>query len=253
MSFRGVTWHIQRRFSEFARLHERLLREPQLPAMNLGSSKSLCKPVVPDLPPRRWFGRFEENFLNERLFALRGLMEGVLVFNSIAERPALSEFLDIFVHVPNLDSSGLCGYGEQDDGEEATETNRLVALEEEFAKALIDVSRTGTDPILWAEALLQKSKLLRSCDYFKAHAPHLKLYFRDEVPRAVNHDESSIIEALSLPPCDPSDVQGHSELDQCMMMVMDNLHSMGKATVGLGEHDEEQDLVCHLHPSSAIS
>ncbi len=253
MSFRGVTWHIQRRFSEFARLHERLLREPQLPAMNLGNSKNLCKPVVPDLPPRRWFGRFEENFLNERLFALRAFMEGVLVFNSISERPALSEFLGFLVHVPNLDSTGPFGSGEQDDGEEATETNRLVALEEEFAKALIDVSRTGTDPILRAEALLQKATLLRACDYFKAHAPHLKLYFRDEVPRAVIHEEGSIVETLSLPPCDPSDVHVNSALDQCMMVVMDNLHSMGKATVGSREHDEEQDLVCYLHPTSTIS
>ncbi len=252
MSFRGVTWHVQRRFSEFARLHERLLREPQLPVLNLGNTKSLSKPVVPDLPPRRWFGRFEENFLNERLFALRGFMEGVLVVMSIAERPALSEFLQISVHIPNWDSNGPCGDGEQDDGEEALEANRLLALEEEFAKALIDVSRTGTEPILQAEALLQRAKLLRACDNFKAHSPNLKQYFRDEELHVVCHHETSVVEALSLPPCVPLDVQC-SALDQCMMASMDHLHSMGKATVGLGEHDEEQDLVCHLHPSPTVS
>ncbi len=240
-------WHIQRRFSEFARLHERLLRESQLSALNLSNSKRFSKPVVPDLPPRRWFGRFEEIFLNERFIALRGFMEGVLVFINIAGSPALSEFLDILAHVPNWDSSGPYGDSEQDDREETSKMNRLVALEEEFAKALIDVSRTGTEPILRAEALLQRAKLLRACDYFKAHAPHLKLYFRDEEPHAVSHDETSVVEALSLPPSDLLDVQGCSALDQCMMVTLDHLHSMGKATVGLGEHDEEQDLVCHLH------
>ncbi len=180
-------------------------------------------------------------------------MEGVLALINMAGSPALSEFLDILAHVPNWDSSAPCGDGEQDDREEISEMNRLAALEEEFANALIDVSRTGTEPISPAEALLQSVKLLRACDYFKAHAPHLKLYFRDEGPHTVSHDETSVVEALSLPPCNLLDVQGCSALDQCMMVTLDHLHSMGKATVGLGEHDEEQDLVCHLHPSSAIS
>ncbi len=181
-------------------------------------------------------------------------MEGALALINLSWSPALSEFLDILAHVPNWDSYSPCGDGGQYDREEISEMNRLANLEEEFANALIDISRTNTEPISRAEALLERAKLLRACDYFKAHAPHLKLYFRDEVPHAVSHDETSVVETLSLPPCgDLLDVQGCSALDQCMMVTLDHLHSMGKSTVGLGENDEERDLVCHLHPSSSGS
>ncbi|KAG5184634.1 Phox homologous domain-containing protein [Tribonema minus] len=219
VGFRGAMWHLQRRFNDFAALHQDLRRH--FPAAH-----------IPDLPPKRFFGRFDPQFLNERSAHLHQFLQEVLATVPVVESQALVDFLEVPGNVAWERPMGAGGVGEFDrSGKEAVEQERLVALVEETAKALIDVSRTGVEPLEESEVMARREKLLRACDGFRAHAAHLRGFFKPHLPcpsdSVAGAGVDGLLEALSRPPSVPAEEQ-RAVMERCSLLVMDYLREAGK-------------------------
>ncbi|CAM9295586.1 unnamed protein product, partial [Chrysoparadoxa australica] len=139
------------------------------------------KLLLRELPPKRFWGRFDPNFLEERMHDLQTYLDDTLIKVPVTESQAIVDFLEIPSHVPwELRARNL---SEEGGRRVELEGGRLAALVEETAKALIDVSRVGLEPQDDEFIASQRYKLLKACDGFRAHEKHLRGFFQQNLPK----------------------------------------------------------------------
>jgi len=136
----SLPWQVVRRFSDFESLLW-ALRPQGVPWSEY------------ELPPKRWFNKFEESFLDDRLIQLQNLLSSLLT-NSIIPSP-LQHFLEVEAHIDmdeleNMQGGngaggkggGFNGSGDSPQSALALESFRLQQIVNETLTAFIDVTRS---------------------------------------------------------------------------------------------------------------
>ncbi|CAM9352288.1 unnamed protein product [Phaeothamnion confervicola] len=237
VTFRGVSWLVEKRFSDFSVLQQRL-------------GKEFPKMRVLQLPPKRFFGRFDPGFLAQRSGDLQHYLNCTLALVPVSDSRGLADFLEVAQHVNWEPQRGLHGAHDDDlAGQEAHEQERLGGLVEEMARALIDVSRVGVEPPEPGAVEAQREKLLRACDGFRVHASHFRAHFRPSVPAGdaeATATPEMLLETLSRAPRPPAEEQQRL-LDRWGIAVTDHLRGASKVESPAGPNT---DLVCHMQGGS---
>ncbi|CAM9849611.1 unnamed protein product [Pylaiella littoralis] len=166
VSFHGSVWVIEKRFNDFVALQQGLQREFR--DTDLGA-----------LPKRRFFNRFDPNFLDERSHELQGFLSKALVKIQVTNSQYMQKFLEVARHV-NMETSDDDPNSDDDDlaaEYEIQEAQRLADLVQEFQENMIDSQSVRVEPRDDAEVEERRQKLLRACDGFREHDDHLKMFF----------------------------------------------------------------------------
>mmetsp|Transcript_1356 Transcript_1356/g.1828 ORF Transcript_1356/g.1828 Transcript_1356/m.1828 type:complete len:250 (-) Transcript_1356:542-1291(-) len=224
VSFNQNQWMIFRRYNDFITLFETLRDEGRQPSS--------------EPPPKKFFGRFDPNFLKERSDQLQDYMETVVREVSVVESEGLRNFLEFSNHV-DWDFSGIGAYGNGSEMSTLVEQERLSALIEETAHILVDISRMGGDELDPAQMKAQRRALFKAADGFKAHVAQLQESMQPTVPvpSAKVKSQDAIVDCLSR----PSDGSAPLVLERVGMALADRLREITKIQL-----DEGQELVCHM-------
>eukprot|EP00904_Undaria_pinnatifida_P007506 jgi/Undpi1/3886/HiC_scaffold_16.g07254.m1 len=186
VSFRGSNWAIEKRFNDFVALRQGLAREFR--DRDVGA-----------LPKRRFFNRFDPQFLSERSQALQAFLANALVKIPVITSESMLNFLEVTSHVnmekpvnpedtPNEDLAAEY---------EELEQKRLADLVQSFADRMIDSQSVKVESRDDAQVEEKRQRLLLACGGFRAHDDHLKSFFNDPTPKAMGANE--VIEMYNAP------------------------------------------------------
>ncbi|CAM9483241.1 unnamed protein product [Ectocarpus sp. 12 AP-2014] len=180
VSFRGSNWVIEKRFNDFVTLHQGLSREFR--DTDLGP-----------LPKRRFFNRFDPDFLNERSQDLQAFLGRALVKIQVTNSDSMLNFLEVGKNVqfeapdddPNSDYDDLVAEYEE------RETQRLEDLVQTFQDRMIDSQSVRVEPRNDVEVEARRQKLLQACNGFREHDDHLKKFLNPSPnPQVQNVDQA---------------------------------------------------------------
>eukprot|EP00752_Nemacystus_decipiens_P009113 g8137.t1 len=187
VSFRGSVWVIEKRFNDFVTLQQGLSREFR--DTDLGP-----------LPKRRFFNRFDPDFLDERSRELQAFLGKALVKIQVTNSQYMLNFLEVARHV-NMDAPDEDPNSDDDDFAaeyEQLEAERLEKLVQAFQDRMIDSQSVRVEPRDDAEVEGRRQKLLKACNGFRDHDDHLKLFFNAE-PNTKTQTAAQAIEDFNTP------------------------------------------------------
>ncbi|CAM9090654.1 unnamed protein product [Scytosiphon promiscuus] len=188
VSYRGSNWIIDKRFNDFVALHQGLSREFR--DADLGP-----------MPKRRFFNRFDPDFLEERSHDLQAFLGRALLRVQLTNSQAMLRFLEVAKHTnmePPADEI------DSDDGEpmaeyEERENRRLTDLVQQFQERMIDSQSVRVEPRNDDEVEARRQRLLEACNGFKDHDEHLKKYL-NPAPRAELQSVDQTVNMINFPP-----------------------------------------------------
>ncbi|CAM9474626.1 unnamed protein product [Heterosigma akashiwo] len=160
VTFAQLQWLVFRRFNDFVELWETLRDEGRQPRQ--------------EPPKKRFFGRFDPNFLKERSDQLQDFIDSVARETSVVESEGLRGFLEFSNHV-DWDPSGPGAMGGGGSEIRAlAEAERLAVLVEATARALVPVGRMTGEEIDSSQMVAQRKALFKATDGLKAQQAHLQ-------------------------------------------------------------------------------
>ncbi|CAM9288434.1 unnamed protein product [Discosporangium mesarthrocarpum] len=216
VNFRNTSWLLEKRYNDFVQLHQELARE----------LKEADRDML-ELPPRRLFGRFQPDFLRERMEQLQSYLDccGQI---AVTYSETLAKFLRVADHVVWGNQAGMVlTNGDADaEGREAIIQAHLRAVVDRNSKRLIDNSRVGVDMPDEAQKRVQRASLLKDCDYFRTHEKHFKGFFLRKLPDT----PPDLLEADTLKstlggPCNPTVEQQGQVIEKAIEQVAGHMRA----------------------------
>eukprot|EP00903_Cladosiphon_okamuranus_P021362 g19632.t1 len=184
VSFRGSAWVIEKRFNDFVTLQQ-------------GLSREFRDTDVGPLPKRRFFNRFDPQFLDERARDLQAFLGKALLKIQVTNSQHMVNFLEVAKHV-NMDASD-----EESDEDfaaeyEQLEAERLERLVQAFQDRMIDSQSVRVEPRDDVEVEGRRQKLLKACNGFRDYDDHLKTFFNTE-PNTKTQTATQAIDVFNTP------------------------------------------------------
>lgn len=236
-------WQIHRRFNDFLPLNDAL-------------HKAYPRFSAP-LPPKRWFGRFNPDFLRERRAILQDYLDQMLSLPGVLDIKDVRRFLEVDRHVGADTGAGRTTaegsqFHDQTPGREAEEQARVACIVDEATRALINISlplhQVPIEQMDHAELSHQRSKILSKVQGFRDCAPHLHSVLFGSCLRAPrsgdNGGEQSVMEVLSAPARLPLALQGQL-LEKQGLAVADELREASQL-----RSRSDEDLITQISEKS---